>query len=39
VAKIDTIIYTELSKMLAGRQSPADTMKAIAQQSGKLTGN
>ena len=37
--QIDTIVYTELSKMLAGRQSPADTMKAIAQQSDKLTGN
>jgi multiple sugar transport system substrate-binding protein len=37
--QIDTIIYTELSKMLAGRQSPADTMKEIARQSDRLTGN
>jgi len=37
--QIDTIIYTELSKMLAGRQSPADTMKEIAKQSDRLTGN
>lgn len=37
--QIDTIVYTELSKMLAGRQSPADTMKEIAKQSDKLTGN
>ncbi|WP_276354557.1 ABC transporter substrate-binding protein [Cohnella caldifontis] len=37
--QIDTIVYTELSKMLAGRQSPADTMKEIAKQSDKLTRN
>ncbi|MFC4599791.1 extracellular solute-binding protein [Cohnella hongkongensis] len=37
--QVDTIVYTELSKMLAGRQSPADTMKEIAKQSDKLTGN
>lgn len=37
--QVDTIVYTELSKMLAGKQSPADTMKEIAKQSDKLTGN
>ncbi|WP_182298954.1 extracellular solute-binding protein [Cohnella cholangitidis] len=37
--QVDTIVYTELSKMLAGRQSPADAMKEISKQSNKLTGN
>jgi multiple sugar transport system substrate-binding protein len=38
-AQVDTIVYTELSKMLAGRQTPEETMKEIAKQSDKLTGN
>jgi len=37
--QIDTIIYTELSKMLADRQSPEETMRAIAKKSDELTGN
>ncbi len=37
--QVDTIVYTEISKMLAGRQSPEDTMNEIAKQSDKLTGN
>ncbi|HEX7058101.1 MAG TPA: extracellular solute-binding protein [Bacilli bacterium] len=37
--QVDTIVYTELSKMLAGRETPAEAMKQIAKQSNKLTGN
>jgi multiple sugar transport system substrate-binding protein len=34
----DTIIYTELSKMLAGRKSPEKAMQDAAKQIDKLTG-
>ncbi len=37
--ELDTIIYTELSKMLAGVSTPEDTMKSIADKSDRLTGN
>ena len=37
--ELDTIIYTELSKMLAGQSSPSDAMKAIAEKADRLTGN
>ena len=38
-AQCDTIIYTELSKMLAGVSTPEEAMKAAAQQLDELTGN
>jgi multiple sugar transport system substrate-binding protein len=34
----DTIIYTELSKMLAGKKSPEKAMQDAAKQIDKLTG-
>lgn len=37
--QIDTIVFTELSKMLANKQSPAEAMKAIAKKSDQATGN
>jgi len=36
--QVDTIIYTELSKMLFNKQSPEDTMKTIAKKSDEITG-
>lgn len=35
----DTIIYTELSKMLVGSSTPEEAMKAANQQLNELTGN
>ncbi|MFC3882145.1 extracellular solute-binding protein [Bacillus songklensis] len=37
--QVDTFIFTELSKMLAGKQSPEETVKEIAKQSDQATGN
>ncbi|MBB6690278.1 extracellular solute-binding protein [Cohnella xylanilytica] len=37
--QVDTIIYTELSKMLFDKQTPEETMKAIAKKSDDITGN
>ncbi|WP_226527159.1 extracellular solute-binding protein [Metabacillus niabensis] len=37
--QIDTFIFTELSKMLAGQQSPEEAVKEIAKQSDQATGN
>lgn len=37
--QIDTFVFTELSKMLANKQSPEDTMKEIAKKSNEATGN
>jgi len=34
----DTVVYTELSKMLAGQKSPEETMKDISKQIDKITG-
>ncbi|MEA5065843.1 MAG: extracellular solute-binding protein, partial [Eubacteriales bacterium] len=38
-AQCDTIIYTELSKMLAGQVSPEEALKSANQQLNELTGN
>ncbi len=38
-AQCDTIIYTELSKMLAGVSTPEEAMKSANQQLNELTGN
>ena len=38
-AQCDTIIYTELSKMLAGVITPEEAMKSANQQLNELTGN
>jgi len=37
--QVDTIVFTELSKMLAGKLSPEEAMKSIAKQCDELTGN
>lgn len=37
--QIDTYIFTELSKMIAGKQSPEQAVKAIAEKSDEATGN
>lgn len=37
--QVDTIVYTEISKMLAGGKTPEDAMKSIAKQCDELTGN
>jgi multiple sugar transport system substrate-binding protein len=37
--QIDTFIYTELSKMLLGRQSPEKTAERISEKSNIATGN
>jgi multiple sugar transport system substrate-binding protein len=37
--RVDTYIYTELSKMLAGQQSPKETVQTIAEKSNETTGN
>jgi multiple sugar transport system substrate-binding protein len=37
--EVDTLIYTELSKMLANNGSPESAMKTIAQKSNLITGN
>ncbi|MCL6548445.1 MAG: extracellular solute-binding protein [Alicyclobacillus sp.] len=37
--QVDAIVFTELSKMLANQETPAQAMKNIAQQSNQLTGN
>jgi len=36
--QVNTIIYTELSKMIADKQSPEETMRSIADMSNELTG-
>jgi len=33
----DTLVYTELSKMLAGQKSPEQAMKDISEQMDKIT--
>jgi multiple sugar transport system substrate-binding protein len=38
-SQIDTFIFTELSKMLADKQSPEKAVKRIAKQSDQATGN
>jgi multiple sugar transport system substrate-binding protein len=35
---VDTVVFTELSKMLAGQQSPEATMKSAKQQIDKIVG-
>lgn len=37
--QVDTYVFTELSKMLAGKESPEDAMKQIATESDEATGN
>ncbi|MCL6633672.1 MAG: extracellular solute-binding protein, partial [Alicyclobacillus herbarius] len=37
--QIDNIVFTELSKMLANKETPAQAMKNIATQSNQVTGN
>ncbi|CCO08829.1 Extracellular solute-binding protein family 1 [Desulforamulus hydrothermalis Lam5 = DSM 18033] len=37
--QIDTIVFTELSKMLAGQQDPKTTAESISKQVDALTGN
>lgn len=37
--EIDTIVFTELSKMLAGQQDPKATAESISKQVNTLTGN
>jgi multiple sugar transport system substrate-binding protein len=39
VPQIDPYIFTELSKMIAGKQSPEQAVKAIAEKSDEATGN
>ena len=36
--QVDTVVFTELSKMLAGQQSPEATMKSAKQQIDKIVG-
>jgi multiple sugar transport system substrate-binding protein len=36
--QIDTFIFTELSRMLAGKRSPLETVNEIAEKSNKATG-
>ncbi|WP_067934148.1 extracellular solute-binding protein [Alicyclobacillus kakegawensis] len=36
--QVDSIVFTELSKMLANEETPAQAMKNIAQQTNQLTG-
>jgi multiple sugar transport system substrate-binding protein len=36
--QLDTIVYTELSKMLAGSQDPSATMKSMAKQFDQVNG-
>lgn len=37
--QVDTFIFTELSRMLAGKQSPKEAVKKIAEKSNQATGN
>ncbi|MEH7384177.1 extracellular solute-binding protein [Bacillus sp. JJ1521] len=37
--QVDTFIFTELSKMIAGKQSPKETATEIAKKSNKATAN
>jgi len=37
--QVDTIIYTELSKMLFDKQTPEEAMRQIAKKSDEITGN
>ncbi|MBN2909971.1 extracellular solute-binding protein [Polycladomyces sp. WAk] len=37
--QIDTYVFTELSKMIAGKQSPEQTVKAITEMVDEATGN
>ena len=36
--QVDTVVFTELSKMLAGQQSPSTAMKSAKQQIDKIVG-